>query len=99
MTPRRHTAWPPDRGWPAILDSQYAGGTKPSPAHSPPQHSPQLLRRAPIRSESPNYWLAVFGAASGLFWDGLLSSFIAPGWWMLAPIAVGALIGAIFAAS
>jgi hypothetical protein len=79
------------------LDSQYADAIKPPSARTGDGWPPD--RRPPIRTEHWNFWLPCFGAASGLFWDGLLSILIGPGWWMLAPITVGALIGAIFAAS
>lgn len=97
--PRRHTAWPTDRGWPVVLDFPCANDRKPPLAHSPPQLTPQPLRRVPIQSDRPNYWLAVFGAASGLMWAGLLASIIGFSWWMLAPIFLGAGMGALFSHS
>ncbi|MDB5612116.1 MAG: hypothetical protein JWP25_9016 [Bradyrhizobium sp.] len=65
-------------------------------SHKPAASRPQLLRRVPIRSERPSPWLLILGAALGAVETGLLALlFNEFRFWMVAPVFVGAVIGAM----
>jgi hypothetical protein len=86
-----HRDWPPARRRATVEFPSTTGETSES---TPAYRAPLTTTR-----RGTSLWLPLFGAASGMIWAGVLAPIV--GWrlWLVVPIIVGAIFGAVLAAS